>query len=163
MMFSGVQRQVLSKTITLPQGLASKEFEEKVKIDGKGNLRLALVSRRSGKWSYVKGRIYKDSGGKTINQPFTVAVQQKHGGPRSGRTKYISGLPAGEYSVVMSFKWQDMTSQSETVTLKIHEGVPRTGRLIWLFFWLSVIPIGVMIYHGIFEGNRWSDSAFSQL
>lgn len=140
--------------------------EEKIEIQGGKNIQVTLEGNVDNSWIYLAGDFFDESQGNTY--PFTAEAAYYHGtsggerwseGSRHKR-RYVSSLPSGKYSLRLEFQWDRVKQRNATARVTIRQGVPRILNLILTLVALSIVPIGVAVHHGMFEGMRWSESDF---
>jgi hypothetical protein len=101
-------------------------------------------------------------------QAFTVldehysGVEDGESWSEGGHSNYamLSSMPGGKYTLRVEVHGEPHKNPT-SLRVIVHQGVPRWLHVFWLFFFLSVVPGAVGLYHLNFEYRRWQDSPFS--
>jgi hypothetical protein len=126
-------------------------------------------------WLGVGGDFVNEETG--LVQPFFLECEYYHGyesgewwseGQRQASTT-LSALPAGTYTLRLETEtqvWSNPMSGGpgqapRTYIIEIKQGVPHWSTFFLAWFLISALPLCVLIYHLIFEQQRWKDSAYS--
>ena len=163
---SADRRQVFQQSYSLsregltgPSGVPSPaQIEmpaEPIAIRGGDNLMVEFSNSLANRWAYLELDLVDQNNQKTV---VTVPIQYE----QTMGTKYVAALPQGSYALRLAFKWQNMASgETQNVSVRILEDVPRMRYWVALIVLLSILPIGVAISHGMFESQRWAESGVS--
>jgi hypothetical protein len=79
-----------------------------------------------------------------------------------GNSNYtmLSSVPRGSYTLRLEVHGEP-GKQPYAFTVSVRQGVPRWLNGFWLFFFLSLVPFVVLLYHLHFEYRRWENSDYS--
>lgn len=121
------------------------------------NVRIRFQTLRAGRWAYADGTLYNETTRRAI--PFTAAIEQSQAGPRRSRDKYLSSVPAGQYTLKLRMKFQPGMSGPQTVKVRIDQGAVRFWPWLLLFGAIGLPLVGVIIHHFSFEARRWAESS----
>ncbi len=123
------------------------------------NLRVVAATSSPLSWMYVDGDLYNTENG--VVRDFTVPVETDDAGLGRSRSKYLSALPSGSYTLHMDVKWHNMSVDSPRLTVQIYEGSPRFLYWFLLIVFLSIPAILTALHQFNFEKQRWSESDYS--
>lgn len=139
---------VIRETFTVPRNNAAAHFAKApFELAGYRNVRVSVSGTP---WVYVDGQLFNES---------TKAVTEF--GVPSGRSVYLSALPAGKYTLRVRGHWEQSSTNNASFTVTVRQGVFRAGYVVALLIGLGLIPAGVAAYHLAFESMRWSESDFA--
>jgi hypothetical protein len=144
-------------------------FSEPFSLSGDKNLRIhAGAPKLANSWIYVECDLYNADTGAVYG--FDLPIEFYFGseggewwseGSKSA-SRYLSAPPAGSYVLRVSVERdRKRWGEPDTVAVHIVEGVFRWRYWLALLIALSVIPVGVILYHRSFEKRRWSQSDFA--
>ncbi len=148
-----------------PQVIFSDEAQP-VELSGWKNIQVTVEAQVDNSWVAVEGDFIDENSG--LVQTFLVPVEYYYGvddgesWSEGGRSNYtmLSALPSGKYTLMLAVSG-DPKGQPASITVKIHQGVPRMLYVFLLFFGLSIVPLCVLLYHWSFEHSRWKESDYS--
>jgi hypothetical protein len=164
-------RKVFEQTIAFqrdpdPQKPHMVFFSEPFQLKGHGNLQVQADAAVQNSWLDIEGDLINVE--KNVIQPFSLPVEYYHGveggeswseGSRRA-SAYLSALPAGTYRLRLEFE-SGTPMMPVQVHVRLRQGVAHLLPWFLALLALAVIPVGVIIYHIIFEVHRWQDSEFS--
>lgn len=137
-------------------------------IDGKNIAVRAYSSAVDNGWMYIQADLFNHDTGMVV--PFDLAIEYYHGydggeswveGSRTA-TRYLSAVPAGTYSLRLAVERSSRSPVTDaTLDLSLRQGVFRLQYWLFMLFCMSIIPIGVVIHHIVFEHRRRSQSDFA--
>lgn len=168
--FGGTGGRVMSNTYEFP-ALPSADgtqvvFSEQFDLRSMRNIKVTARSPSlDNSWLYMEGDLINDDTGLVQNFPIEVEYYQ---GVEEGESwtegskegdKTLSALPAGKYTMRLEAQWEKW-QQPMPVTITIEQGTTRGVNFILALIAISIIPIFVLIWHGVFESRRWSESMF---
>jgi len=149
----------------LPAGSKSQVFfSDKFDLKGWRNLRVtAACPTLTNSWLFVEGDLVEDANGHM--QPFGIPLSY-HAGVDEGESwqegsredsAYLSAQPAGKYSLRLEVE-RDKGQNPERLRIKVEQGAARLWDWLLALILLSVLPLGVGLYHLVFDIQRWKDS-----
>jgi hypothetical protein len=169
-MFGGISQRVMTSTYEFPP-LPNAEgtqvvFSEPFDLRGMRNVKVtAQPAALDNSWLYMEGDLINDETGLVQTFPISVEYYQ---GVEDGESwtegskeddKTLSALPAGKYILRLEAQWEKW-QQPMPVTVTVEQGATRGINFIFALIALSIVPVLVLIWHGIFESRRWSESMF---
>jgi hypothetical protein len=168
---SGSTSEAFSQTVTLPP-LPNADgtqvyFSQPFELKGRRNIRIAGDSAVQNSWVYLEGDLINDETGVVQSFPIDISYYQgvedgeswSEGGQKD--SAYTSALPAGRYILRLEGQWERW-QQPATVSIRVEQNVTHGFNLILALIVLSLVPIGMGIYHISFERRRWSESMFDE-
>lgn len=163
-------KRVFEDAYSLPVFTATETsreyFTAPFELRGWQNIRVSAQTSLSNTWLGVDGDLINDETG--VIQPFFIPVEYYAGveggeswseGSQYGSV-YLSAVPAGNYILRLSFQGEPGKPMGN-VYVKVEQGVPHLWPWFLTFFGIALVPIGVGIYHFMFEVARWRDSDYS--
>jgi hypothetical protein len=145
---------------------AAQEFFSEsgvIELKAHQNVRVTARAHVDNSWVYLDGALVNEETGEV--QTFAIPVEYYHGvedgeswaeGSPEEAT-YLSSLPAGKYTLALEVSGE-VKGPPLSLNVRVDQAVPRL--LYWLLTLaaLSALPLGVAVYHVIFESRRWQDS-----
>ena len=141
-------------------------FSEPFQLNGRKNIRVTARANVDNTWVYVEGDLISDATGDV--QTFSLPVEYYHGvddgeswseGSQSPST-HLSAMPAGQYMLRLEAQWERW-QQPVTLSVRIEQGVPRILHWFLAMLFISILPVGIVLYQFSFERRRWADSDYS--
>lgn len=143
-------------------------FSDPISIKAHRNIYVRAESSVDNSWVFLEGDLIDEESG--LVQSFDMPLEYYHGvdggeswseGGQSAST-YLTSLPAGTYTLRLEVQRDPkITGQLTVVKVRIDQGVPRLLYWFLMLLTVSIIPIGVLFYHMVFDMRRWKDSDFS--
>jgi hypothetical protein len=125
--------------------LVSTPFE----FQGRGNLAVSVTGTE---WVHAAGKFLDDKG-----QP----VPGSEFGVYTGKTVYLSALPAGTYHLQFTTTWKTTTAASPSFAVEVRQDVWHFSQFFWLGLGIMGLPLCVVLHNWSFDARRWKDSDFS--
>jgi len=170
MAVGGAGTQVFHATHQVPTPKSDEQpeifFSEPFELRARHNVAITANANLNNNWLDVEGDLINSETDQI--QPFSLPLEYYSGSDSDGpwtegsreSTTYVSALPAGKYTMRLEFQAQKGSVPLQ-VSVKVHQGVARQPYLWLTLGLLAIIPIGVLIYHFVFERRRWQDSEYS--
>jgi hypothetical protein len=180
------RRKVFEETIPLPAGMGPQKphiaFSAPFKLSGHRNVAVEVDAPLDNEWLEIGADLVHIDNDTVVGFDMLVEYYQGIGGGESWTeghrhtTHYLSAQPAGtyrlrleivygkDYTIPTGLPWQPRPIQAAhppAVHVTVRQGLPHVAPWFIAFFALAAIPVGVMIYHLVFETRRWKDSAYS--
>ena len=142
-------------------------FSDPFTLQGRKNIAISATSDVDNTWVYFEGDLINQDTG--LVQPFSLPVEYYHGvedgetwseGNKT-HTVFLSGVPAGTYTLRLEGQWEHWEQGSPALSVKIEQGV--SHGIYWLLslIAISVVPVFVFFRRLSFEGRRWKDSMYT--
>lgn len=167
---SGSEKEVFRQTVNLPP-LPNADgtqvfFSEPFELAGRRNVRIVGESPVQNTWVYLEGDLINEETGVVQSFPIEIAYYSgvdggeswSEGGQRDTAT--TSSMPGGKYVLRLEGQWEKW-QQPAVVSVIVEQNVATGFNLLLALIGLSIVPIGMLIYHISFEHKRWSESMFS--
>ena len=164
------QRTVFDQTIALladpSTGQPPVFFSEPFELGGWCNLQVKAQAPVENSWVEIEGDLINEETG--LVQAFDVPVSYFHGVEdgeswsegRGTEAVYLSAVPFGKYTLRLEFH-SDPGKMPATVHVHIRQGMPRLLNFGLTLLALAAVPVVILIWHLVFEVQRWKDSAYS--
>jgi hypothetical protein len=141
-------------------------FTDAFNLKGGRNIQVTGRSNVNNTWLYVDGDFVDESTG--LVQTFSLPIEYYYGSDEDGAwsegsqesTAYVSSVPSSKYTMRLEVQWEQWQSPA-SISIKVEQGVPRTGPLLIAMLVLSAPPLIVMLLHFRFARRRWEDSDYS--
>lgn len=149
------RRKVLEQTIHL-EGQAQENMprrmlvEGPLELQGHRNVMIGLRAPPTQAWVYVEGELTaRDT---PRRAPFTLLAQ-------NGKEDkvFLNAPPAGTYGLDLRFQWSNMKAPAEA-EIQVVQGVTHPQPFFTMLLIMGLVPLGVAIYHAVFESRRWAGS-----
>jgi hypothetical protein len=139
----------------------SQTIERQVDWIGGRNARITL-DPEGANWIGVRGVLSSDGGAPEPGEKVRPAPPTRQefsfwAAPQANHNVYLSALPAGRYTLSLTFYRQDPDNPAATV-LRIRQGVAHLTPVVVTLLILAAGPFLVGIYQLIWESQRWADS-----
>jgi hypothetical protein len=172
MLFSP-ERSVLTHSYAIPAPppgeKASVIFTEPFDLDSYQNIEISVESSLDNAWVGIGGDLVNESTG--LVQPFDLECERFHGfedgeawseGSNHDSTM-LSAVPEGKYSLRLEVEQHVEPNGKPPSTLKVQvrQGIPRWGLFFLALLLVSAFPLTILLFHLIFEYQRWKDSDYS--
>jgi hypothetical protein len=148
---------------------AQEKFEtfitpDKFELKPRRNVRITVSAPNLNGYLAVEGDLIQD--GKTDIQPVFVGLSHYSGvedgeswteGENTG-SQFISSQPGGTYSLKLEVE-KEHANLTGPLTVKVEQG--SSSGFMWFLAMIGIVifPIGIGIYHMIFNSTRWSNSS----
>ena len=141
-------------------------FTEPFDLAGSKNIEISGRANVDNSWVYLQGDLYNKQTGLVV--AFDMPIEYYHGfdgyeswteGSRSN-DRYLSAVTGGSYILRLAVE-RSNSSEPVAVQIAITQDILRLRYWLFALFFLSIIPLGVLIYHVSFESRRWSQSDYS--
>jgi hypothetical protein len=139
-------------------------FTDKFELKSRRNVKVTVSCPQLNGWLAAEGDLVEDATGKV--QPFFIPLTH-YAGVEDGeawtegeneKSEYLSAQPGGTYSVKLEVE-KEQAALSGPLILRIEQG--SASGFTWFLTLIAVgaLPIGVGVYHLIFNSTRWSNSS----
>lgn len=141
-------------------------FTEPFELVGDKNIEISGRANVDNSWVYVQGDLYNKETGLVV--AFDMPIEYYHGsdgyeswaeGSRVNE-KYLSAVTGGSYILRVAVERSD-SWVPVVVQIKVSQGISRLRYWMFALFFLSIIPLGVLVHHISFEKRRWSQSDYT--
>ena len=163
-------KKVFEKTFKMAPAAQGAEpapifADEEIQIDSRRNLLITAKTSLQNSWMHISGQLFRDEDG--LLQTFELPVEYYSGtddgeswseGSKTA-TMYLSALPPGKYKLGVAAD-SEKPQAPESFTLRIDQGAFHWMNFVLAFLFISAIPFCLMLYHWMFENQRWKDSEF---
>ena len=141
-------------------------FSDPFPLHGRRNLMVALNAGVNNSYLDIEGDLIEE--GTDMTQPFSAELSYYQGveggeswseGSRDTAI-YLPPLPPGDYRLRLEV-YGELGKTPPDLNVQVVQGVHRLRNFLFALLALSVIPLGVLVYHVYFETQRWKDSEYS--
>jgi hypothetical protein len=141
-------------------------FSDPFPLHGRRNLMVALNAGVNNSYLDVEGDLIEE--GTDMTQPFSAELSYYQGveggeswseGSRATAV-YLPPVPPGDYRLRLEV-YGELGKTPPELQVRVVQGVHRLRNFLFALLGLSVIPLGVLVYHVYFETQRWKDSEYS--
>jgi hypothetical protein len=159
-------RKVHEQTFTLPANEQTTVLHTDPLFDLRGhrNVRVTVSAPElNNNGLVIEGDLVRQENGES--QPFVLPLSY-HSGVDEGEswsegsrvaTEYLPAHPAGHYSLRLEVE-RENPGPAETLTVKVEQGAPHFKNWFLTLVGISLIPLGVGVYHVVFVHRRWQNS-----
>ncbi len=148
--------KVATVNFSVPINDATTQYSKPFELKGARNVQMTITTGESSRWVYLEGGFYHEKSKKLY--PFTAGVKQNQAGKGKKRTKYITSMPAGTYTLQSKFRFQKSVDKTRTINVEIKQGTPVVSNWLAVLILLGLWPAAIGIHHLSFEARRWSQS-----
>jgi hypothetical protein len=166
----GQGRTVLHTAYPLPSEIGPEQpvvfFSDPFPLSANKNLKIDFSAGVNNSYLEIEGDLIEE--GTDMTQPFSTYVSYYQGvedgeswseGSRETAV-YLPPQPPGNYRLRLDVYGEPGKTPPE-LQVTVLEGAHRLRNLLFALLALSVIPLGVVVYHVYFEHQRWRDSEYS--
>lgn len=141
-------------------------FSEPITVEARRNIEVRVEAGLNNTYLAVEGDLVNDETYQVT--AFFVPLESYSGvedgeaWSEGGPSNYamLSAVPGGSYTLRLEVHGEPQKAPY-MFNVTVRQGVPRWLNVLWLFLLLSLIPLGVLLYHWSFEYQRWKDSDYS--
>ncbi len=141
-------------------------FSDPFALHGRRNVMVALNAGVNNSYLDIEGDLIEE--GTDTTQPFSAPLSY-HQGVEDGESwsegsrdaaVYLPPMPPGNYRLRLEV-YGELGQTPPELHVQVLQGVHRLRNFLFTLLALSVIPLGVLVYHVYFESRRWKDSEYS--
>ena len=139
-------------------------FTDKFELKPRKNVRITVTCPHLNGYLVAEGDLVQDSNG--MVQPFLIPLTHYKGVEEGEewtegeheKSETLSAQPGGTYSIKLEVE-KERANLYGPITVKVEQGA--SSGFMWFLVFIAIVafPIGVGIYHFVFNSTRWSNSS----